>query len=176
MNEQSIFENQQLYPEDLPTTKAIQFLPVEKEYLYILWISRCIFFGILLFISIIVYFFVGTLPIPYYVIPVSIVLLLVLSLILTRIAFRYKGYVIRQKDIIYKTGWLNRRITTVPFSRVQHVDVHQNIMERGFNLSTLNIYTAGGQASDLSIPGLLPDTAERLKAYLLQTVSDDEEE
>lgn len=176
MSKQNIFENQQLYPEDLPSTSTIQFLPVEKEYLYILWIYRCIFFGILLFVSIIAYFFIGRLPFPYYIIPGGIVLLFVLSLILTRIAFRHKGYAVRQRDIIYKSGWLNRRMTTVPFSRVQHVDVHQNILERGFNLSTLNVYTAGGQASDLSIPGLLPDTSEKLKTFLLQTVSEDEEE
>ena len=92
------------------------------------------------------------------------------------ITFPYKGYAIRQRDIIYKKGWLWKSVTTVPFNRVQHCDIKQGLIERQFNLSSLNVYTAGGQNSDLTIPGLEFEMAEKYKAFILKTISSDEEE
>jgi len=77
------------------------------------------------------------------------------------------GYAVREKDITFKSGWLWRSVTTVPFNRVQHCDLKQGMLDRRFGLSKLTIYTAGGQSTDLMIPGLLPETAEKLKTYIL---------
>ncbi|MDX1479761.1 MAG: PH domain-containing protein, partial [Saprospiraceae bacterium] len=71
---------------------------------------------------------------------------------------------------------LYKRQTTIPFTRIQHVDVRQGVLERSYDLGKLNIYTAGGQGSDLSIPGLRFDEAQRLKAFILGKVTEDEEE
>ena len=38
------------------------------------------------------------------------------------------------------------------------------------------IFTAGGSGSDLVIPGLEPDLAERLKTNLMSTIAHDQEE
>jgi len=40
----------------------------------------------------------------------------------------------------------------------------------------LNVYTAGGNGSDLTIPGLLPNTAQRLKTFIIKKTAIDEEE
>ena len=85
------------------------------------------------------------------------------------LVFHYMGYAIREKDITYKSGWLWKSMTTIPFNRVQHCDLRQGILDRRFGLSKLTIYTAGGQSTDLMIPGLLPDTAEKLKAFILRS-------
>jgi|GEM_PF-6009490 len=49
-------------------------------------------------------------------------------------------------------------------------------IERMFGLSKLKIFTAGGASSDLKIPGLLPETANKLKDYIQLKVGRDEEE
>ncbi|HEY3385534.1 MAG TPA: PH domain-containing protein, partial [Saprospiraceae bacterium] len=72
-----------------------------------------------------------------------------------------------EKDITYKSGWLWKSMVTVPFNRVQHCDLRQGLLDRRFGLSKLTIYTAGGQSTDLMIPGLLPETAEKLKTFIL---------
>jgi membrane protein YdbS with pleckstrin-like domain len=79
------------------------------------------------------------------------------------------SYAVREKDISFKSGWLWRNMTTVPFNRVQHCDIKQGLIDRRFGLSRLTIYTAGGESTDLHIPGLLPETSERLKAYILKS-------
>jgi membrane protein YdbS with pleckstrin-like domain len=94
--------------------------------------------------------------------------LMTLSVLLTRQQYRHKGYALRTHDLSYRRGWLSRRVTTVPFNRIQHAEVSQGIIEKAFQLSSLKIYTAGGRSSDLSVPGLEPDRAHRLKALILK--------
>ena len=43
----------------------------------------------------------------------------------------------------------------------------QGIIQRMFDLHTLQIFTAGGSNSDLSIPGLKADTAQRIKEFII---------
>lgn len=90
--------------------------------------------------------------------------------------YEHKLYALREKDVVYKTGWLWRHMTTVPFNRVQHVSIDQGPVERNFNLSKLKIFTAGGTASDMTIPGLRPETAEFLKEFIVKKTQSDEEE
>jgi membrane protein YdbS with pleckstrin-like domain len=72
---------------------------------------------------------------------------------------------------------LYKQQIAVPFNRIQHVDIRQGILERAFGLSKLNVYTAGGQSSDITIPGLRDDQAQRLKEYILrETTTQDEQE
>lgn len=110
------------------------------------------------------------------VILISLLAIAMVSIALTYIGFRKKQYALRERDIIYRHGVIWRSNTVIPFNRVQHAEVSQGPLDRLFNLSRLRIYTAGGSSSDLSIPGLLPYDAERIKHFILnRTVSDEEE-
>ncbi len=64
-------------------------------------------------------------------------------------------------------GVVWRAVTTVPRSRVQHIDVTQGPVERRFGLGTLVVYTAGTEHSRVDLPGLAHETATRLRADLL---------
>ena len=105
-----------------------------------------------------------------------LVFLVVASFALTYIAFKKKKYALREKDIIYQSGYFWRKFTVLPFSRVQHAEVQQGPIERLFELSRLKIYTAGGSSSDLSIAGLPLNTAQNIKHYILHQSALDEEE
>lgn len=85
---------------------------------------------------------------------------------LVRAGYRVAGYALRTHDISFRRGVIIRRLTVVPFSRVQHSEVQEGAVERSFGLATLLVYTAGGNSSDLSISGLLPAEAHRLKDYV----------
>jgi hypothetical protein len=62
---------------------------------------------------------------------------------------------------------------SVPKNRIQHVEIRQAIVLRLFKLSKIVIFTAGGSGSDLSISGLKPELAERIKENLSQSVSEE---
>lgn len=77
-----------------------------------------------------------------------------------------KGYAIRDKDIVYRSGVLWRTVTAVPFNRVQHVETSSTPLDRRFSQARLQLFTAG--ASDLKIGGMPADVAERLRLFVLE--------
>ena len=58
----------------------------------------------------------------------------------------------------------------MPFGRIQHIDVDQGLLDRGFDLATLVVHTAGTHNSTVSLPGLSePDAAairETIRAHI----------
>ena len=80
--------------------------------------------------------------------------------------FKVEGYFVREQDIYYQQGYLWTRKMIIPFNRIQHASVHQGPIERFFGLSKIKIYTAGGQTSDLTIPGIDSETALKLKELI----------
>lgn len=83
------------------------------------------------------------------------------------LSFRYMGYAVRERDITFRTGWWWQTTATIPFNRVQHCEIRQGLLERRLGLAKLTIYTAGGESSDMEIPGLQLGYAEKLKSYIL---------
>jgi uncharacterized protein len=79
--------------------------------------------------------------------------------------FRSWGYCERSRDLLVKRGVLVRRLTVVPYGRMQLVDVTAGAAERVFGLATIRMHTAAA-ATDARIPGLPPDEAKRLRDQL----------
>lgn len=99
----------------------------------------------------------------------ALVLLIILygfTLIVIRKSFSIRSYALRERDISYRKGWIFFSHITVPFDRVQHSEISQGPVDRYFGLVTLHVYTAGGSSSDLSIPGLPRDEAQRLRDFI----------
>lgn len=81
-----------------------------------------------------------------------------------------KGYAVREHDIIYKTGLLSQKQITIPFNRVQHVEIYEGFLLRLFGLARIEFFTAGGNWGDLKIPGLLINEADKIKAFVIEQV------
>ncbi len=84
------------------------------------------------------------------------------------IAVPRRGYVVREKDILYKTGVLWRSVKAVPFNRVQHTKIDSGLLDRRFGLANLSVFPAG--AGGHKIRGLGTDTAERLRVYVSERI------
>lgn len=83
-------------------------------------------------------------------------------------------YLLRERDLHLRTGWWWFRTVSVAINRIQHVEITQGPFERLNGLSELVIYTAGGFKSDVKIPGLETDLAQRLKAHITQRTTTEE--
>ncbi len=81
-----------------------------------------------------------------------------------------KGYAIRDKDIVYKSGVFWHTVTAIPFNRIQHVEKSSTPLDRKFHIATLQLFTAGGTGGDLKIHGLSTRTAEKLRTFILDRV------
>ncbi|MDG4831837.1 PH domain-containing protein [Solwaraspora sp. WMMD1047] len=80
-------------------------------------------------------------------------------------AVRAWGYAERDNDLLVRHGLLVRRLSIVPYARMQFVDVTAGPLERAFNLATVQLHTAAA-ASDARVPGLRPAEAARLRDRL----------
>jgi membrane protein YdbS with pleckstrin-like domain len=85
--------------------------------------------------------------------------------IITVRAVKAWGYAERDHDLLVRHGLLVRRLSIVPYARMQFVDVTAGPLERAFGLATVQLHTAAA-ASDARIPGLVPDEAARLRDRL----------
>lgn len=75
------------------------------------------------------------------------------------------GYAERDNDLLVKHGLFVRRLSIVPYARMQYVDVTAGPLERAFHLATVQLHTAAA-ASDARVPGLPPEEAARLRDRL----------
>ncbi|WP_106126918.1 PH domain-containing protein [Pseudosporangium ferrugineum] len=85
--------------------------------------------------------------------------------IVTVRAVKAWGYAERDNDLLVRHGLVIRRLSIVPYARMQFVDVTAGPLERAFHLATVQLHTASA-ASDAKIPGLPPDEAARLRDRL----------
>lgn len=74
-------------------------------------------------------------------------------------------YVERDDDLVVQHGLLVRRLSVVPYGRMQFVDVVAGPFERLFGIATVHMHTAAA-ASDAVIPGLAQAEAQRLRDTL----------
>jgi membrane protein YdbS with pleckstrin-like domain len=88
-------------------------------------------------------------------------------------SYRRTSYRVDPAGIEIRRGVVWRRVINVPRSRVQHTDVSQGPLERGSDLGTLVIFTAGTHYARVHLPGLQHGTALRIRDHLLPGGSDD---
>lgn len=79
--------------------------------------------------------------------------------------WRAWGYSERDDDLLVKHGVLFRRVSVVPYGRMQFVDVSSGPLERRVGIATVQLHTAS-PATDARIPGLPPAEAARLRDRL----------
>ena len=85
-------------------------------------------------------------------------------------AFRYR---VRADDLLVQSGVIFKRWSSIPLSRIQHVDTRQGPLERLLGLSRLLVFTAAGMSADGSIPGLATSVAESMRDELSRRGGDD---
>jgi membrane protein YdbS with pleckstrin-like domain len=105
---------------------------------------------------------------PYWMWPVGMALVVAYAIwrsFVTVRAVRAWGYAERDQDLLVRHGLLVRRLSIVPYARMQFVDVTAGPLERAFGLATVQLHTAAA-ASDAKVPGLPPEEASRLRDRL----------
>lgn len=171
------FSNIPIEFDSLPQAENIVFRPINRKYLGVSILGTIFFYIAIAGIFYAIYLSSKSKKISddllIYVL-IAIAGICLINIILVILGFKWKGYIIREKDIIYRTGLIFRKRVHVPFNRVQHCEVAQNLIERNVNLAKLKIYTAGGSRSDLSIPGLLQEDAIRMKQFILKKTQEDD--
>lgn len=86
----------------------------------------------------------------------------------TKYRYSFNRFMIGDRFLRIREGWLFRSTTTVPYNRVQHVDTKQGPLLRAFGLTSIVIHTAVG-AHDIT--SLDSAEAERTIALITERVA-----
>jgi membrane protein YdbS with pleckstrin-like domain len=79
--------------------------------------------------------------------------------------FRSWGYVERSDDLLVTHGAMFKKLTVVPYGRMQLVDVKAGPIERAFGLVNVKLHTAAA-TTDAQVRGLTPTDAGMLRDRL----------
>lgn len=149
----------------LPKFEEVDFQPISKNYLI-----KANLQNFLLLCGAII----GWVVFAYFEINRSLTVLLFIVIVLyfgfkfwnTYMQQKNYGFALREKDILFRRGYLMNKTTVVPFNRIQHASISNDVLDTYLKIATLKIFTAGGSGSDIIIPGLTPALALRLKEAL----------
>lgn len=171
------FSNAAIDVASLPRAEEIDLKRIEPSYWKVLQLSWLISNLILLTAAAAAVFFIKKLhSVPLIALIAGVLILWAASRYwLLQRSFARKAYAIREKDVIYRTGYIIRKLHVCPFNRIQHCSVHSGLLERQYGLASLSLFTAGSEGSDLRIPGLKEETAAAIREFIMQKIKTDEQ-
>jgi membrane protein YdbS with pleckstrin-like domain len=95
----------------------------------------------------------------------AIIVLMIWQLIATGRRVRAIGYRLDDGSVWIKHGLLFRRVSVIPYVRIQYVDVNRGPLERAVGLASISINTAAAALSG-RLNGLTADQANNLRDWL----------
>lgn len=165
--------NEPVVVEALPRLDDDQFVAVDPSWLRVSLLGMAAFAAVVAGGGVVGAFLLssntsGRTGVPLVIAGVLLVLTAVAAA-LRVIEVRHIAYQVRTHDLSYRSGVWVRRVSTVPFVRVQHARIRQGPIQRRFAIATLEVNSAG---PDLKIHGLPESTAEQLKALVVERAGD----
>ncbi|MBT8083698.1 MAG: PH domain-containing protein [Woeseia sp.] len=162
-----MFQNPEIALDELPSADNLDWEQLHPFYVRALRVSAAITLTVVV-IALTALRFMLNLPLGTSVFLFSALAIAAIgAMIWPGISVQYRGYVLRDKDILFRKGVIWRSVTAIPFNRIQHVETSSTPLERKFKLATLQLFTAGGSSGDLKISGLGTDVAEQLRVFIL---------
>jgi membrane protein YdbS with pleckstrin-like domain len=96
----------------------------------------------------------------------AIAVVFIVAIALTPRRVRAIGYQLREDDVLFRRGILYQRFVSVPYGRMQLVDINRGPLARALGLSELKFVTAAA-ATGVALPGLAEADAEELRDQLV---------
>lgn len=165
------FTNDTLDIGNLPKYEEVSLNAVSRKYWNVVLINLIIFLLILAAgLTVLLYFSAAFRP-YIYVFITGYIILSVLLFIIYKADIGRRGYAVREKDILYRSGIIAITTTIIPFSRIQHIALDEGFLSRIYNLGQLRIFTAGGSSGSLHIPGIEINQARQIKEILMKQIN-----
>ncbi|WP_369996002.1 PH domain-containing protein [Winogradskyella sp.] len=169
-----LFSNNQIDISTLPKSSDLELTPISKHYLWIILINISLVYLVIIGVLSIINQFSGDSGVQdafEYLISI-ICVLFVISVIFAIIGFKKRKYAMREKDITYSHGYIVNKTLTLPFNRIQHIEIARSFLARKFGVSTLKIYSAGQSGGDIAIRGLPKAIAQTQYDFLTKIINE----
>ncbi|MCK4781763.1 PH domain-containing protein [Candidatus Parcubacteria bacterium] len=162
---------------------------MEKLHPKAIWL----FFFKFIFVGLFLLFFFGIYLVPLIILPliagdsiflISLVPLLFLAVyfalcyIWAKWTYNFWKYEATEDTFKMEHGVIYKRYVSIPYERIQNIDIHRGIMARLLGLSDLRIQTAGfggmqgkwGSSAEGNLPGIEMKRAEELREELIKKI------
>lgn len=155
---------------NIPRDEIMDFVTLADNYAKAMIINVSTVWTLIWMGTLILSYFTGDIGNPFVYWQIYVVYSLPIAgiIILAPIIARCKGYAIREKDIHFKKGVIFHKTISLPYNRIQHVEMESTPMERLYGLTTLKFFTAGGGSADMKIPALTYEASTKLRAYIIK--------
>lgn len=161
------FTNETIDTTQLPKFEAVTFTKLHPSY----WIITLIQIGMVFTLVNLGYGIIvlNSAKVASHQVPIGLGIFVFFLLIVccSRIAFNKKGFAFREHDVLFRHGIIATNTLVIPYNRIQHVAMHEGVFSRIYSLAKIEIFTAGGSASDIEIPGIEKQQAENIKQLLM---------
>jgi len=161
------FTNEPIDIAALPRYETVNLNKLHSKYWKVILINTILVFTIMTVSAVLGVIFIEELADKALILGFLIVLLLFFTLFFAKFSFNKRGFAFREHDVIFRNGIISTNTMVIPYNRVQHVAVHEGFVSRFFGLAKVEIFTAGGNSSDVSIPGIKKEQAEDIKQLLM---------
>jgi len=145
-------------------TKAVWLLFVES-------MMRWVFICFMLFASFIRFFLDGKLKEDLFIwLFVGTLIFLLLNYLWAELSYSFYKYQLKDEVFYKEYGVIWKNYVTIPYDRIQNVDINRGIVARILGLSVLNIQTAGAgvdMGAEGSLIGISKEIAEQLRDELI---------
>ena len=92
--------------------------------------------------------------------------LVLIAWIMTNLSHRFYRYELKEKGFYKESGIVWKTYVTIPYSRIQNIEIYRGLLDRLFGLSQLHIQTAGYSGpyrlTEGRLPGLSVEVADQL--------------
>jgi len=110
-----------------------------------------------------------------------VVIVLIFGEIFARMSYSRWFYELTDQGLRLEKGIIWKKYSSIPYERIQNVDIHRGIIARLFGFSTLDIHTAGyaggygrgrrGPRSEGHIPAVSIQEAEDMRDQIMNVVT-----
>ena len=104
--------------------------------------------------------------VSWWILPGGVFVIMVLVIAFVPRRVRAIGFQLRENDLLFRRGLLFQRFVSVPYGRMQLIDITRGPVSRIVGLSDLHFVTAAASSS-VAIPGLPIAEAEDLRDRLV---------
>jgi membrane protein YdbS with pleckstrin-like domain len=143
---------------------GIDWRRVSPKYVYVDVISTIVLALVLLVVSSVPAYFSAV--VQWWILPAVVFVIMVLVIAFVPRRVRAIGFQLRDDDLLFRRGLLFQRFVSVPYGRMQLIDITRGPVSRIVGLSDLHFVTAAA-SSTVAIPGLPIADAEELRDQLV---------
>ena len=154
----------------IPQYQEIPLQHVETDYKKVLYFNWGMVFTIMIGILVVVY--ITNKELHNWWLIAAAALIVICSIAVTvasiEIGFKNRLWAVRDKDILFKKGWLFRSTHIIPLTKIQHCIVKTGPISRRYKLASIRFMTAASHERDISINGLTQENAEKIKGWIME--------